>query len=101
MGYKSVMYGLCLYHQSSLTLQTDVPIFKAHKLLRKFIYLFLVKAKPLSNSERDSMEGAKVTGLAVCLWANDSIPLSLSFLSELEGKITYILPSNVYSKGQK
>lgn len=95
------MYGLCLHYQTLLTLQTDVPIFKAYKLLRKFIYLFLVKAKPLPNSERDSMEGAKGTGLAVCLWANDSIPLSLSFLSELEGKITYILPSNIYSKGQK
>lgn len=84
----------CLYHQSLLTLQAEVPIFKAHELPGKAIYLLLVRAKPLPNSEKDSMEGAESASSSVCLWANGSIPLSLSFLYEMEGKVSYLFPSS-------
>lgn len=96
IGYETVMPGLGLYHQSLLTVQTDLPIFKTPKLPGKAICMFLVRAKPLPNLIRMVPWGPAqlcVPG-PVTQFSESGFPFS-----EMEERIP--TPFLVYSQGQK
>ena len=59
-----------VYIIMKLTLKSDLPILKTHKLLGKAIYVFLIRTETLPHPERGSRGGIESTSPAACPWAN-------------------------------